>query len=205
MSKPIILTSGDIRTFGERRAPLPRRKAYVFSIDAGFSGTEVRVNGPAYRAAMQGNLRGPSPAFAAGLIYHVQDEVLIRSADDKVREIPQEAVLERATVSIVGSPTGGADLQARILAIWQDEAFISLDVSGVLYPGGALLRLWNDRSSSDFSDTVQTQIAIATECESAKFRWLVRNQLFGWGRMQLTREDGVVTAQFTYDVYSMAG
>jgi hypothetical protein len=212
MTQAIILNSGQIRPFGERRTPLPRTKAYVFSLDAGFSGEEVAVDPGARRAAMQGGLASgpgdqyrPSAEFLNSFIYHVQDEELVRSAEGKVRQIPHEAVLSRATVQIVGSPTGGADLKARVLALWQERTFISFDITGVLVAAGTLLRLWNTRTPVDFSDTIQTKVAIATECESATMRWLVQNQLFGWGRVSLARKGEVYTAQFTFDVYSMAG
>jgi hypothetical protein len=204
MTRPIILTSGDIRTFGERTAPLPRTKAYAFSLDLAFSG--VTVDGEAQRVAMRADAsQDPSDTFRNGLIYHVQDEVLIRSADGKVRDIPHEATIASATALVVGSPTGGADLKARVLARWQQEAYLSFDIRGVLYPGGALLRFWSQRSPRSLTDTIGTQIAISTECQSANFRWLVQGQLFGWGRVELVRVGDQWTARFTYDLYSMTG
>jgi hypothetical protein len=206
MTQPIILTSGQIRAFGERRTPLPRAKAYGFSLDMCFSGSEVAVDPGSRRAAMQGHAaRGPSDALKKSFIYHVQDEVLVRSAEGKVRQIPNEALIKRATVQIAGSPTGGADLKARVLALWQEETFLSFDITGVHFPGGALLRLWNTRTPGDFSDTILTKIAISTECQSATLRWLVQNQLFGWGRIGIERKGKVYSAQFTFDIYSMAG
>lgn len=215
MTQPIILTSGQIRPFGERRTPLPRSKAYGFSLDMRFTGSEVNVDPGARRTAMQGDLACPSVEFKSSLIYHVQDEVLVRSAEGKVRQIPHEATVRRASVQIVGSPTRGADLRARVLAQWQETTFISFDITGVLFPGGTLLRLWNTRTPGPFTDTIQTKVAIATECESATMRWLVQNQLFGWGQIELKRTDGqkpasgkveqIYTAEFTFDIYSMAG
>jgi hypothetical protein len=229
MTQPIILTSADIRTWGERRAPLPRTKAYAFSLDMVFDGCpekatsdagadSVDVDGNGQRAAMQGGAiaiagiqnKPSSHAFTNhSRLYHVRDEVLIKGADGKVRDVPQDARIVHATVRFYGTPTGGASLHARILANWQNSAFMSMDVTGVLNPGGPLVRLWGDDA---LDDTIETQISLRTECESSTFRWLVQNQLFGWGQLRIEREKRKTNepkqplkAAFTYDLYTMGG
>jgi hypothetical protein len=203
MTQPIILTSGQIRQWGERRTPLPRTKAYAFSLDLAFHDDDLTVDFAAQRAAAQGS--GPRVADKSGL-YHVQDEVLIKSADGAVRNIPQDAQIRHATVLVCASPTGGADLQARLLAQWESEAFLSMDVTGVLAPSGSLLRAWSEPRTGKFDETIQTTISLRTECENSSFRWLVQNQLFGWGQLRIRRDaKNKTTAEFTYDLYSMGG
>jgi hypothetical protein len=203
MSQSIILTAGQVRQWGERRAPLPRVKAYAFSLDLVFEEGDMALDRAARRAAAQGK----SEAFRKGSqLFHVQDEVLIKSADGKVRDVPNEAKVVNATVLVCGSATcTGADVEARILALYQEEAFLSMDMTGVLAPSGSLLRVWSDPGANNFKETVQTTVSIRTETASASFRWLVQNQLFGWGCVQLQCEKGKKTARFTYDLYSMAG
>jgi hypothetical protein len=243
MTQPIVLSSSQIRTFGERVTPLTKKKAYVFSLDMTFAceawlpsdgrevktpvdaGAELRIDGGARRLVAQGRNEKPkledegdtkpsSPEereaefrFAGGSgLYHFQDEVLVKSADDAVRNIPHGAPIVRATVFATASPVGGADLCARVLARWQEQAFLSFEMTGVLLPCGALLRLWSPVAGYTGSDRIPSTVSFRTETNSSTFTWLVRNQLFGWGSLQTSPGvKGRRMARFTYDLYSLGG
>jgi hypothetical protein len=206
MTQPIVLSSGQIRQWGERRVPLVRTKAYAFSLDLTFDGKQFHVDHDACRAAAQFPRDSEHTPFSNGSrLFHVQDEVLIRSADGLVRDVPHEAQVRRANVFVTASATGGADLEARLLLEWQKKAFLSMEITGVLAPGGPLLAFWSARDKCD--ETIRSRISVRTECDSANFRWLVQNQLFGWGyaRVRRSAETEPWNAEFTYDLYSMGG
>ncbi len=221
MTQPIILSSGQIRQWGERRAPLRRTKAYAFSVDMTFlvdaawgrapdkrsldPEAELRIDSDACRFVAQGSSGPHSPFLDKSGLYHFQDEVLVKSADGGVRDVPHGAPIVRAVVFGTESPAGGVDLYARVLANWQERTCLSFEVKGVLYPCGDLLRFWSASDAHARCDTIPSAVTVQTETDSSTFRWLVRNQLFGWGHLSVVHEERRRFARFTYDLYSMGG
>ncbi len=189
--------------FADRIVAVGRRMAYAFSLDLTVA-LDSRPRGAGSRpcrAAMR-QLEGGDPSFT----YHVQDEVLVTTVDGVVRDVPRATVVRADDVLLVDAE-GVGSLDGRLLLQLDADirATISVAYTGVVTMPGGAGRIFELADREDVHGTAF--ISIRSECELSKFRWMVENQLFGFGRFHAhgakTADSAwACTVDFSYDVYS---
>lgn len=171
--------------WGERTDLLPRRTAYVFSLDVSYAVASASI------ALFEDGFALPARARATRgwSTYHVFDEDLVTTADGVVREVPRVRVVTGSDRMLLDR-NGVVNLNGRLMLQSEPGSGLSLQYGGVLkLPGlrARLRRLFAPPSSDDdepgAAPGVEGTVFVATRHESpqTKFRWLVQNQLIGFG------------------------
>jgi hypothetical protein len=219
MSQNNVVSSGPIRQWGERTMPIVTRKAYVFSLDLAFELDLQRVGRVrnAMFVSLQNPLRNAKPPpnaktkiLSCGQTYHVQDEVLVKTADGVIRDVPRGKI-RRSNEWVSIDDAGMGSVDGRALLALDVNTYVSIEYSGVIWLNGNVLRLLTQQSTDALDLDASTFISVRSQCEQPKYRWLVENQLFAFGRMHVTQpawgspKDWKCTLSFSYDVYSMGG
>ena len=227
------MSSINVLGFGEweeRSTPLPKDLVYVFSWDLEFfvqavqrtaSGGATVVAGVTPKVYFEADAR-TVPAKGTGFTYHVRDEVLIRSADGVVRNVPHANVhYAHDRVDVGGS--GAGTLSGRALLNVDEGGTVSMEYTGVVTMVGDVAAVLSDARAGGEVSLGSAFISIRSASERAKYRWLMENQLFGFGRVSGLRSptkgseerDGAAVRdgsrargpatgphlRFTYDVY----
>jgi hypothetical protein len=185
--------------WGERTALLDKTLAYVFSMDLAFT---LRAPNFGSIGPLGQGIRAVV-AFDRGSTFHVLDEVLVTTPDGVVRDVPSGDV-QRVDDRMVIDGAGTATLDGRVLL--NVDGPISIAYTGIAtFRGGAdrvLSAALADNGPSSPLEAGSAYISLRSECERPKYRWMVENQLFGWGRVRVTREAGAACRlSYSYDVY----
>lgn len=189
--------------FSDRIVAVGRRMAYVFSLDltVALDSRPKGAGGRPCRAALRQADGGDT-----GFTYHVQDEVLVTTVDGVVRDVPR-ATVARADDVLVTDAEGVGSLDGRLLLQLDADirATISVAYTGVVTMPGGAGRIFEMTDMEDVRGTAF--VSLRSECELSKFRWMVENQLFGFGRFRAYKAmvadaSWGCTVDFSYDVYS---
>jgi len=227
MSQNNVVSSGPIRNWGERTMPLLKRQLYVFSIDLSFDVNLYHVGRVRDTVFVSLQNSTPSietwaPLFAlskrdkhkplhCGEAFHVQDEVLVKTADGMIRDVPRgKFVRSNEWLSVGDGGIGSA--AGRCLLVTDVDTYISIEYTGTIRLDGQALRLLTQQHDTELDLQASTYVSLRSQCERPKYRWLVENQLFGFGRLRVVQpawdKPGDVwtcSATVSYDVYSMGG
>jgi hypothetical protein len=207
MTQPIILKSSQIRQWGERQQPVVKREAYVFSIDFQFTLDLDRIRRARDRVnlSLQNTVSG-----TAGSTYHVQDEVLVKTADDVVRDVPS-GLVERANAWLSVGSGGNGTITGRTLLLVDTDTSVQSEYSGVVSMDGPGFHALSGQATNREVFEGSAFISFRSQCERPRYRWLVENQLFGFGHVSVTYDPAstptnlIAEVVFSYDLYSMGG
>jgi hypothetical protein len=191
--------------WGERTELLGKRTAYVFSLDLKY----------ALRISEVGLVRGgllmpvraqPSRGWAT---FHVHDEDLVNTVDGTVREVPKARVVTgRDRMFVDGN--GVINLDGRLLLESDGAGSIGVEYGGVIQITGLRARLealFEPPARTATRSTLRGTAYLATRYQSqhTKFRWLVQNQLIGFGTASLQPDgddDQRWEVELSVDLYS---
>lgn len=200
--------------WGDRFAPLPRKLTYVFSMDIPFDveGQHYARGAGRVKMVLHSASHPSTPPEKLGFTYHVQDEVLIRTPDGIVRDVPV-GTLERADhhVHVDGGSTGSVD--GRALLVAEGGGRVAIEYTGVVELNGEILDDFARPRKDPLPIERGAYLSLRSECDRPRFRWMVENQLFAFGRVRLldvTQHDEehdtwYGSLAFSYDVYVAAG
>jgi hypothetical protein len=169
--------------WGERSTLLPKRLFYAFSVQVEF---ELRAD----RAAAAGGrfcvpLTTRAQSGDAWSTYHVLREDLVIFPDGIVREVPRGRLRRGTGFMDIGQNDVG-NLDGRLLLETDTGAVLVMSYSGVLTVTGGTARLLDAAAvAPPLQATRHGKAHIAVHCESehTKHRWLIENQLFGFGHV----------------------
>jgi hypothetical protein len=167
--------------WGERSTLLPKRLFYAFSI-------QVRFDIRADQAGVVGRrltvpLTVKPQRGDEWSTYHVLREDLVVFPDGVVREVPRGR-LRRGTVFMDIGDNDVGNLDGRLLLETDTSAMLIMTLSGVLSLSGGTTRLFDDDATGGPpTQKGKSFIAVHFDSEHTKHRWLVENQLFGFGRV----------------------
>jgi hypothetical protein len=194
-------------SWGERTSLLDKGLQYMFSMNLELELGEKNLG--SNKAGLLAALTAPDSK--KGYTFHVLDEVLARLGDGTVCNVPLGDVKSLNDKMLIGYD-GAASLDGRI----------RLDIEGPLtiaYTGVATFAGGADRilkaalpppqqpASPPHKVIGLTFVSMRTECPLPKYRWMVVNQLFGFGRVEVQHKPvkpgpGGCSLSFSYDVYA---
>ena len=167
--------------WGERSTLLPKRLFYAFSIQVQFELSADRAAAVGRRLSVP--LLTKPQRGDEWSTYHVLREDLVAFPDGVVREVPRGR-LRRGTVFMDIGDNDVGDLQGRLFLETDTSATLVMTLSGVLSVSGGTVKLLDDAGPSGPSARQgKAFIAVHSDSEHTKHRWLVENQLFGFGRV----------------------
>lgn len=185
--------------WGERTSLLDKGLHYMFSLNLEFElgQRSLATVGAGHLAAVS------SPSTDRGFTFHVQDETIARTGDGLVCSVPRGYVT-RANDKIRIGDNGVATLDGRV--VLDVEGPLSVAYTGVAKFRGGAAQVLSDalRSGGEGPPRMggTAFVSLRTECERPKYRWMVENQLFGYGRVGVLPKGGGCTLSFSYDVYA---
>ena len=194
-------------SWGERIALVDKGLQYLFSINLEFL-LDARSYGTTREGLLAAVVGRPDAGGSMGFTFHVMDEVLARLWDGTVCNVPLGHVTRMSDRIVIGYD-GVANLDGRILL--DVEGPMSIAYTGVAtFPGGAdrVLTAALPSLSRNLPIMGSAFISMRTECPRTKFRWMVVNQLFGFGRVVVQPvfdalgNTNACSLSFSYDVHS---
>lgn len=175
--------------WGERSALLPKRLIYVFSLQVEFVLRPDRAGVVGRRLVVP--LETKPTRADQWSTYHVLREDLVVFGDGIVREVPRARVQRGTSVMEIGENDVG-DISGRMLLDTDASATLAMSYGGVLTVEGGTSRLFQPAiagSELPFREG-KAQIAVHSDSEHTKHRWLLENQLFGYGRLAANLDRG---------------
>lgn len=192
-------------TWNERWALFDKRLAYCFSLDVQYQ--LVVADYTAQRLQLNG-ISAPEPST-----YHVLDDAVIKGADGALHEVPSVRVTRgedwiEVRESGVGSLSGSLILQDDSL---QGE-LLTIEYRGIVHVPDSYKQALEGRPLS--ATPGSAFITTRHECSHPKYRWLVQQQLFGFGHLRIESGTGSTSPiqtglnrrpcvfDFTFDLYA---
>lgn len=169
--------------WGERTDLLHKHVGYVFSLDLNYVFELTSAIGPGSRIPIEA--QSPDGEMST---FHVLDENLVNTVDGVVRDVPKARVVRGTDWMTVGD-TGVISLDGRLLLESDAGAAILTQYNGVLRIPGLMARFRKAFAGRAPVPAMEGSAYVATRYESSqtKFRWLVQNQLVGFGHATMQR------------------
>jgi hypothetical protein len=196
--------------WGERTDLLHKHVGYVFSLDLNYTFDLTGEIGPGSRIPIEA--QAPDGEMST---FHVLDENLVNTVDGVVRDVPRARVVRGTDWMTVGD-TGVISLDGRLLLESDAGAAILTQYNGVLRIPGLMARFRDAIARAAAgrapAPAMEGSAYVATRYESSqtKFRWLVQNQLVGFGHATMQKlgdDDTPRTSRWTlalsFDLYSV--
>lgn len=184
--------------WGDRWSLLDKRLSYVFSLSIDlqlddWDGHDRRLR---LSAADTATDAGPS-------LFHVFDERISPTADGSLHELPS-AYLASAQQWLDVRPSGDASLHGRLVFETELGDPLTIECRGVAAVRGSFGRTLERIQVPGTSARGTSFIATRHECCHPKYRWLVLQQLIGFGELTLSPTETPHSYRFSfrYDLYA---
>jgi hypothetical protein len=187
-----------LRVWGDRWSLLDKRIQYAFSLCADFELHDW--DGETARLRM--SVAAPAPELGSSL-FHVFEERVSPTADGSLHEIPQASLVSGSQWLDVRR---GADASLHGYLVLETALRdpLTIEYRGVAAVRGGFARVLQRAQATGASAQGTSFVSTRHECSHPKYRWLVLQQLIGFG--ELTVSPGAAADSFhfsfRYDLYS---